>query len=132
MKNIKRFLWSIPLIISSFPSLALAYPTPDFYTDASGKGGGIEGFIATIGRIMDMIVPIMVGLALIYFIYGLGEYILESGEEGKKAEGRNIMIYGTIAMFVIVSIWGLVQLLQETTNVGGKNTIEAPKIPKSP
>ena len=37
------------------------------------------------------------------------------------------MIYGTIAMFFIVSIWGIVVLLQDTVGIGGIST--PPAIP---
>ncbi len=105
-------------VLVTLPSIALA------------DKGDLLGFLDTVTRVMSALVPIMVTLALIYFIYGLAEYILVSGNEAKKAEGRNIMIYGTIAMFFIVSIWGIVQFIGHTIGVTPDESAHSPKIPK--
>lgn len=90
----------------------------------------LSSFITKLGQIFSSLVPIMVTLALIYFIYGLAEYIAVSGNEAKKAEGKNIMIYGTIAMFMIVSIWGVVQFIGKTVGVNEVTTQKSPAIPQ--
>lgn len=105
------------------PLLALA--------DVGGSGAGATGaerFLGLLQRIFQGIIPIVTALALIYFIYGLAEYILESGDTGKKEEGRTRMIYGTIAMFVIASVWGLVGFLQRTLEIGPNTNIPLPTI----
>lgn len=128
MKRIKKFLWGIPLYLSTFVYVNAA--EQPFTSGASPRSDGLVGFLETVGDIMGMLVPIFLGLALIYFIYGLAEYILVSGEESEKEKGRTRMIWGTIAMFVIVSVWGIVKLIQETVGVTDKTEQAAPKIPK--
>lgn len=90
--------------------------------------GGIPWLIEKAKDILGLLVPVLVTLALVYFIYGLGEYILESGTEAKKADGRTRMIWGTIALFCIVSIWGLVAFIQKTVGIDGVETVNAPKL----
>lgn len=94
----------------------------------SGNPSNILQFMNTLNKVFAAIVPIMVALALIYFIYGLAEYILESGSVEKKEEGRTRMIYGTIAMFVIASVWGLVYFLQDALGVQKVQQIAAPGV----
>ena len=36
-----------------------------------------------------------------------------------KETGKQIMIWGIIALFVMVSVWGLVNVLSNTTGIGG-------------
>ncbi|MEK7208690.1 MAG: pilin [Patescibacteria group bacterium] len=67
--------------------------------------------------ILNLIVPIIMTLALIYFFIGLGKYILSAGDEEKKGEGRNIMIYGVIALFVMAAVWGLVKVISDTFGI---------------
>ena len=67
--------------------------------------------------IINLAIPVVLALAVLYFFWGLAQYILSADE--KKEEGRNIMIYGVIALFVMVSVWGLIALLQDTFDVGG-------------
>jgi hypothetical protein len=38
------------------------------------------------------------------------------------------MIYGIIALFVMVSIWGIINVLQTTFNVQGGSDIRAPRV----
>ncbi|MFA6006255.1 MAG: hypothetical protein WC764_00810 [Candidatus Paceibacterota bacterium] len=94
----------------------------------------VKSILNNIRGIFSIIVPLCVGLALIYFIYGLAEYILVSGEASKKEEGRMRMVWGTIAMFVIISVWGLVNLLQATvwgnTQSSSLNAPPAPQFNK--
>ncbi|MEK7552960.1 MAG: pilin [Patescibacteria group bacterium] len=68
--------------------------------------------------LLDLVVPIIMTLALIYFFIGLAKYILSAGDDEKKGEGRNIMIWGVVALFVMASVWGLVSVLSRTFQVG--------------
>jgi len=81
----------------------------------------LEGVLVTINNLLNLVVPIVMVLALIYFFWGLAKFILNSGDEEKKGEGRNIMIYGIIALFVMISVWGVVEVLNNTF-LGGQST----------
>lgn len=72
--------------------------------------------VEKIGDLIAAITPIIVALALVYFFWGLAKYILASGEG--KDEGKSMMIWGIIALFVMVSVWGLVGLIGNTFSVG--------------
>ena len=77
----------------------------------------IGTIFGTIGNLIQQATPIVVALALLYFFWGLATYILAAGDEEAKAKGRSIMIWGIIALFVIVSVWGLVGVLGNTFGV---------------
>ncbi len=77
--------------------------------------GGIDTAVRNIGNIIDMLVPILMTLALVGFFYGLAMYIFKADED--KDKGRSIMIYGILALFVMVSIWGIVAVLGQTLGV---------------
>lgn len=88
----------------------------------------IQDGIGTVGGIIDSLVPILIGIALLTFIWGIIKYILSKDEESQK-EARGIMIWGIIGLFVIVAVWGIVGLLAETfgIDVGGSTNI--PSVP---
>ena len=86
----------------------------------------IESIVVDIGLIIQTATPIVVALALIFFFYGLTKYILNASDEEKKKEGRSIMIWGIIALFVIVSVWGLVRVIGNTFNIDREQTIIVP------
>ena len=64
--------------------------------------------------IVNPLVWIIIGFAVVYFLWGVAKYILHSGDVKAREEGRNMMIYGIIAIFVMVSMWGFVNLLVAT------------------
>jgi len=65
-------------------------------------------------RIINALMPFIVGLAVLFFMWGVFQFVKSSGNEDEITEGRNRMIYGIIAIFVMVSVWGFVNLLDET------------------
>lgn len=67
-----------------------------------------ESFSDLITRVL---VPLAFTLALLYFFYGIAKYIWSEGQG--KAEGKSIMIWGVVALFVMSSIWGLVSFIQD-------------------
>jgi heme/copper-type cytochrome/quinol oxidase subunit 4 len=88
----------------------------------------LGGILGTVGQLIGAATPIVVALALVYFFWGLANFIFNSGEDGKRKEAIAIMIYGIIALFVMVSIWGIINVLQTTFNVQGGSDIRAPRV----
>ncbi len=71
--------------------------------------------------VINPLIALVSALALLYFLYGVSQYILHGGDTEKRNEGYQTMIYGIIALFVMVSVWGLVGVLSNTFlgGVGG-------------
>lgn len=76
----------------------------------------LETFICKIGDILSIIVPILIALGVIYFIWGVITYVISDDEEAKQA-GRNRIIFGIIGLAVIIGLWGLVRILTRTFGV---------------
>ncbi len=70
--------------------------------------------------ITTTIIPIVFSLALLMFFWGVVKYIKNEGQG--KEDGRRIMIWGIIALFVMSSVWGLVYFVRD--NLGLVNTTE--------
>lgn len=87
---------------------------------------GITNLLQTVGDIIQSIIPLIIGLAVLLFIWGVFKYFFFSSEDDKSS-GRNFMIWGIVALFVMVSVWGLVKLLQGAIINPSSNTpIPAP------
>ncbi|HXK39922.1 MAG TPA: hypothetical protein VJ837_03745 [Candidatus Paceibacterota bacterium] len=84
--------------------------------------GNLENLLRAIGRLVNLATPIIVGLALLAFFWGLVKYIFSAGEDDAKKEGVRLMVGGIIAIFVIVSIVGIVRFIGRSLDVdqGGK------------
>lgn len=75
---------------------------------------------------VDSIVPMLVAAAVVVFIWGMVEFIGNADNEDKRAKGKQLMLWGIIGFFVIVSIWGLVGLF--TNFFGFGNAL--PRLPE--
>lgn len=75
---------------------------------------------------LNALIGLFITLAIVVFFWGLIKYLFGLDSAENKAEGLQIMMYGVIAIFVMVSIWGIIRLLQNTFKV----TSTDPIIPK--
>lgn len=80
-----------------------------------------------IASILGMLVPILVGLGVVYFVWGLVQFIAKSGDEKGREEGKSRMIWGIIGLFVIVSLWGLVKFVGATLGIDPGGSIKIPQ-----
>ncbi len=81
----------------------------------------IVGFIVCV--INRFIIPILVTLAVGLFLYGIAVFILNAGNTEERAHGRQFMIWGIIALFTLVSVWGILKFLAITFGFGADTII---------
>lgn len=74
-----------------------------------------EEILKIFEKIMGVLMPILVSLAVIFFIISLVMFILKEGEE--KAKAKTQMVWGIVILFVMISIWGLVDILVDTFGI---------------
>ena len=114
----KKFIYAV---LSFSPMLAMAATAPDL--------SGISGLITNIGGILNKIIPLFVALAIIFFFWGLVQFLRSAGNKEKHEEGKNHMIYGVIAIAVMISLFGLITWLQNTLGVSSGGSITVPIVP---
>ncbi|OHA46995.1 MAG: hypothetical protein A2541_01075 [Candidatus Taylorbacteria bacterium RIFOXYD2_FULL_36_9] len=93
---------------------------------AQNLGGNSSYFGRLIGQaksLLDQLVVFLIALAVVWFIYNVIRYTMTT-DMTKKDMAKDQMIWGIVAIAVIVSIWGLVSLLQNifgvrTTSIDG-------------
>lgn len=77
----------------------------------------LSGIFTTIQNILNLAIPVLLSLGVVYFVWGVVQYVIAGGDEAKKT-GKDRIIYGIIGLAVIVSIWGLVNIVASTFNLG--------------
>lgn len=79
----------------------------------------VTNFIVQIG---NMTIRLFVALSLLVFLWGLAKYMFKGqGSDTARVEGRKLMLWGIIGLFVMTSVWGLVSILSSIlghTDVG--------------
>jgi hypothetical protein len=91
----------------------------------------IEGYKNDFVNIVNnYLIPALMALALLVFFWGVYKYFIYGGEnEHEKGEGRKFALWGIIGFAIIVSVWGLVNIITDTFIPSGTST-NAPKTPK--
>ncbi len=98
----KRYkLVSLLSVLSFAPALAFAE-----------EFGKTRKLLEAFGSLVQYGTIIVAALALLAFMFGLMKFIFRAGDPGKKAEGKSIMVWGIIALFVMVSLWGIIEFMQ--------------------
>jgi hypothetical protein len=90
----------------------------------------IQTLIGTISNILSLLIPMALSAALIAFFWGLVRF-LYAGNEGNaesRTAGINIMVGGILALFVMVSVWGIVTLLQRSLGISSVTRVPAPGV----
>lgn len=80
----------------------------------------IQEFLFDIGSFINYtLIPFLFALALFVFIFNAARYfILGAGKEDARAHARTLALYGLAAFVFLVSIWGIVNLLVSSLNIG--------------
>ena len=114
----KKPVYLIPLVALAFPAVAFA------------QLGNVTDLLESIQGIVDLLIPIAIGLAFLAFIWGLAVFIFKAGDEEAKEKGRRIMIGGIIALFVILAIWGILEFIGNALGIDvGENIERIPNVP---
>lgn len=61
--------------------------------------------------ILNPIIGFMFAVAVVMFIYGIVEYIWSADNEDKVSDGKRHMIWGIIGMFVMIGVYGVLNIL---------------------
>jgi hypothetical protein len=67
--------------------------------------------------ILKSVIPFLFTLAIAAFIWGVIQYFLSQNNEEKRKTGKSYMVWGLVALFVMVSMWGLVGILTHTFGI---------------
>ena len=95
---------------------------------ATAVAGTIQKVICIIGNILNTVIPVLIVLGIVYFVWGVVQYVMASEEEAKK-KGRDRMIFGIIGLVVIFGMWGLVGIVTNTFGLTGTTTYTIPSSP---
>ncbi len=93
-----------------------------------GSGGDLFGVLCRVGQFLNAIVPVLIALGVVYFVWGVITYVISSDEEAKKT-GRDRIIFGIIGLAVIIGLWGLVNLLRNTLDLNNNTNVQLPTVP---
>jgi len=72
-----------------------------------------------IGGLNEIVIPILFAFAFLFFLYGVFKYFILGGDsDTSRKEGHMFILWGIVALAVMVSTWGLVRIFMNTFGLG--------------
>lgn len=81
--------------------------------------------LSSIGSVLDFgtclivksLVPLLFAIAIIGFMWGVIQMVINPEDAEKRKKGKMYMVWGIVALFVMLSIFGLVQIITNTFGI---------------
>ena len=109
----KLSLSTLRKLVTSVALLLITFPVP-----TSAAAYDFRSLVTLFIDMIKTLVPLIVGLTLLYFIWGIFQLVRSNSEDARK-EAIGVITYGVVSLFVMVSVWGLVSILTSTFFGGG-------------
>jgi membrane protease YdiL (CAAX protease family) len=129
MKSIRR------RVVFLLASASVAAPAIAFAQYPPGGSGDDIGSVAQtiLNTINQVLVPLLFAIAFIVFLYGVFRYfILGGADEAQRESGRQFILWGLIGFVVMISLWGLVNVIANTFGFGNTLEQQLPQTPPAP
>lgn len=69
-------------------------------------------FVSTVIDLMLSIIPVVLAMAFVVFLWQGAKLVLTASND--KTESKTALFWSVIALFIMVTLWGIVQLLKVT------------------
>lgn len=104
-----------------------------FLALAQGPGNltGVATFLRNIVSFMNgVLVPAIFALAFLMFIWGMFKFFILGGHDTEKQEeGKSLMLYAIMGFVVMISLWGIVNLVASGFGFDGQGPQNLPTGP---
>lgn len=108
----------------------LSFPFILAFTPLVSHAQEVAGILNRLNGVVRSLLPLLLSVVTIVFIWGVITTLVAGGDMGKRKKGRDIVLYGLIGLFVIISTWGLVALLANTFGLPSEGEIT--RLPGAP
>lgn len=76
---------------------------------------GVDDFVYKVNDlILNPLIGLLFAVALAVFLYGVVEFLMKSEEDEARTKGKKHMLWGIIGLFVMFSVWAILNLVLST------------------
>jgi len=115
-----KFIFLLNTFVFFIPVITLAQ------ADFSLAGKNFKDIILYVLSIIAVLIPILFAIAFIVFFWGLSKFILNSSVQADIEKGKNYMIWGVLALFILISFRAIIGLV--VGDLGFGDAKEAPQL----
>jgi hypothetical protein len=73
--------------------------------------------------VLGSVAPILIGGAVVFFLWSALKFFKLSQSDEERTQAKAMMVYGVIAITVMVSIWGIIAILGDILQLDDTKTI---------
>lgn len=78
----------------------------------------LDSFLSkVVVEIVNPIILLLSALAFVVFIWGVYEFIAHAGDETKRKEGRQAILWGLVGLVIIFGAYGIINLALNTFGI---------------
>src|ERR1035437_1124789 len=82
----------------------------------------LDTFLTNVDKlIVNPIIDLLFALAVVYFLWGIFQFILNQTNEEKKTAGKQHMLWGIIGIVVMMGVYAILHMIMQTFNITGVN-----------
>lgn len=79
-----------------------------------------DSFISNVNKvIINPIIVLLFSLAVVYFLYGVFEFISNGENEEKRTTGKNHIIWGILGIVIMMGVFTILNMIMATFNIEG-------------
>jgi hypothetical protein len=83
----------------------------------------VDSVIANVSNlIINPLITFMFAVAVVYFLYGVLGFFLNSEDEEARTTGKSHMFWGVVGITIMISVWGILKIV--TNSIGVSNQIK--------
>jgi len=117
----KYILAGTALLLPAFAFAQIAGSDPYVVTD-------IPTLVTAINGVINLVFPVLVGIAVIVIIWAIFQMVLNAGDEEARKAGRTKLLWGIIGIFLMLSVWGLINILINTIYLDRSSAVDVPVV----
>ncbi len=85
----------------------------------------VDSFISNVNKlIVNPLIILLFALAIVYFLYGIFQFISNQENEEVKTKGKSHMIWGIIGIVIMMGVFTILNIIMDTFNINGINPKE--------
>lgn len=85
----------------------------------------MDEFISKVNNeIINPIILFLFALAIVYFLYGMLEFLLNQQNDEAKTTGKSHMIWGIVGIAIMLGVWTIMNIVINTFNIEGVEILD--------
>jgi zinc transporter ZupT len=78
----------------------------------------VDSFMVKVNTlIINPLITLLFALAVVFFLYGMVEFLFNQANEEKKTSGKSHMLWGVIGITIMMGVWTILGIVLNTLGI---------------